>query len=108
MTLNRAGNIGNQVTLVAGSSTSVQNDNNAAGTTVVEATVLGSPTSNVSILNDGSGWICLLAYHTFTKAFQWFSSRTTRLELPRAHLLPNADGNLKVDGQLQCADPPPP
>ncbi len=103
MTLNRAGNIGNQVTLVAGSSTSVQNDNNAAGTTVVEATVLGSPTSNVSILNDGSGWFGMWVNPTFTKVFQWFSSGTTVLKLAAANLLTEILGNLKVDGTTELA-----
>lgn len=101
LSLNRANNLGNQVTIVSGSSTSVQNDNNAAGTTVVEATVLGSPSSNVEIFNDGSGWFGRWVNPSFTKIFQWFSAGTTALQLAATGLLTEILGNLKVDGTTE-------
>ncbi len=100
MALNRAGNIGNQVTTTVGSATSVQNDNNAAGTVFVEATVLGSPSSNVSMAVDGSGWFGRWVNPTFTKVFQWFSSGTTALILGAAGLLTHILGSLTVDQNL--------
>lgn len=101
MALNRAGNIGNQVTLVAGSSTSVQNDNNAVGTTVVEATVLTSPSSNVEIFNDGSGFFARWVNPTYTKILQWFSSGATAIQIGAASLLAEVLGNFKVDGTTE-------
>jgi hypothetical protein len=98
LSLNRANNLGNQVTVVSGSSTNVQNDNNAAGTSVVESTVLGSPSSNTEIFNDGSGWFGRWVNPTFTKIFQWFSVGSTALQLAAAGLLTEVLGNLKVDG----------
>jgi len=100
MVLNRAGNIGNQVSFVSGSSTDVQNDNNAAGTSVVEATVLGSPTSNIKQFNDGSGWFGRWVNPTFTKVFQWFSAGATALQLGAVGLLTEVLGALKVDGNV--------
>lgn len=100
MVLNRAGNIGNPVSFVSGSSTSVQNDNNAAGTQFVEATVLGSPTSNEVHFNDGSGWIGRWINPTFTKVFQWFSAGATALQLGATGLLTEILGGAKVDQNL--------
>jgi hypothetical protein len=99
MVLNRAGNIGNAITTVSGSSTSVQNDNNAVGTSVVEATTLGSPTSNVSIDNSGSGWFGVWNNPVFTKIFQWFLVGTTALKLGAVgNFLTQVLGNFQVDG----------
>lgn len=98
LSLNRAGNIGNQVSLVSGSSTSVQNDNNAVGTSTVEATTLGSPSSNIELYNDGSGWFGRWVNPTFTKIFQLFSAGTTAIQLAASGLLTEILGNLKVDG----------
>jgi len=99
MNLNRTGNIGNQVTTAVGSSTSVQNDNNASGTEFIEATVLGSPTSNEAHFNDGSGWLGRWNNPTFTKIFQWFSTGTTALKLGAVgSFLVEVLGNLQVDG----------
>lgn len=98
MNLNRTGNVGNQVSTIVGSSTNVQNDNNASGTSVVEATVLGSPTSNIQMYNDGSGWLGKWVNPTFTKIFQWFSSGSTALKLAASGLLTQILGNLQVDG----------
>lgn len=103
MALNRAGNLGNQVTIVAGSSTSVQNDNNAATTEFIEATVLGSPSSNEAHFVDGSGWIGRWINPTFTKILQWFSSGTTALQFAAAGLLTEVLGNFKVDGSTELA-----
>jgi len=99
--LNRTGNVGNQVTTAVGSATSVQNDNNAAGTEFVEATVLGSPSSNTAMFNDGSGWLGRWNNPTFTKIFQWFSSGTTALQLGASAFLSEFLGNLKVDGTTE-------
>jgi hypothetical protein len=96
--LNRTGNIGNQVTTVVGSSTSVQNDNNASGTQFVESTVLGSPSSNTLMNNDGSGWFGRWVNPTFTKFFQWFSTGATALKLGAVGLLTEILGNIQVDG----------
>jgi hypothetical protein len=98
--LNRAGNVGNPVSFVSGSSTSVQNDNNASGTQVVEMTVLGSPSSNEVHNNDGSGWIGRWINPTFTKMFQWFSAGTTALQLGATGLLTEILGTFKVDQTL--------
>lgn len=98
LSLNRANNLGNQVTIVSGSSTSVQNDNNASGTEFIEATVLGSPSSNEAHFNDGSGWIARWINPTFTKIFQWFSVGTTAIQLAASGLLTEVLGNFKVDG----------
>ena len=46
--LQRANNIGNKVTTVGGTATSIQNDGNAASTSLVEATPTTDPTSAVS------------------------------------------------------------
>jgi hypothetical protein len=100
MVLNRTGNIGNAVNFVAGSSTSVQNDNNATGTSVVEATTLGSPTSNVSIDNSGTGWIGRWNNPTFTKIFQWFLAGGTAIKLAATGLLTEVLGGLTVDQNL--------
>lgn len=96
--LNRTGNIGNNVSLNVGNSTSVSNDNNASGTEFIEATVLGSPSSNEAHFNDGSGWIGRWVNPTFTKVFQWFSAGSTALQLGAVALLTEILGNLKVDG----------
>lgn len=98
MNLNRTGNIGNQVSTVSGSSTSVQNDNNVAGTEFIEATVLGSPSSNEAHFVDGSGWLGRWNNPTFTKVLQWFSSGTTALQLGAVAYLTQVLGNLQVDG----------
>lgn len=98
--LNRAGNIGNAVNFVSGVSTGVQNDNNAAGTQFIEATVLGSPSSNEVHTVDGAGWIGRWINPTFTKTFQWFSSGATALMLGAAGLLTEILGGLKVDQTL--------
>jgi hypothetical protein len=100
MNLNRTGNIGNQVTTVSGSSTSVQNDNNPAATEFIEATVLGSPTSNEAHFVDGSGWIGRWVNPTFTKVFQWFSAGATALQLGATGLLTEILGGAKVDQNL--------
>ena len=49
----RQTNVGNMVTTVGGGSSFVQNDSNAAGTSIVESTVLGDSGSAVSLTNDG-------------------------------------------------------
>lgn len=98
--LNRAGNVGNPVSFVSGSSTSVQNDNNVAGTEFIEATVLGSPSSNEAHFVDGSGWIGRWINPTFTKVFQWFSAGATALQLGAAGLLTEVLGGAKVDQNL--------
>lgn len=99
--LNRTGNVGNQVTTAVGSATSVQNDNNGATTEFIEATVLGSPSSNEAHFVDGSGWLGRWNNPTFTKIFQWFSSGTTALQLGAAAFLSEFLGNLKVDGTTE-------
>ncbi len=100
--LNRAGNVGNPVSFVSGSSTSVQNDNNASGTEFIEATVLSSPTSNESHKVDGSGWIGRWNNPTFTKILQWFSSGTTALQLGAiGNFLTEVLGNFKVNGTTE-------
>lgn len=53
ISLTRQTNIGNTVNTVSGSSSSVQNDNNIAGTSVVESTVSGDSASAVSLTNSG-------------------------------------------------------
>lgn len=98
--LNRAGNIGNAVNFVSGVSTGVQNDNNAAGTQFIEATVLGSPSSNEVHTVDGAGWIGRWINPTFTKTFQWFATGATALMLGAAGLITEILGNLLVDGVI--------
>src|SRR6266496_2484641 len=49
----RQTNIGNAVNTTGGTATSIQNDANAAGTSIVEATVTGDSGSAVSLTNDG-------------------------------------------------------
>src|SRR6266536_531933 len=49
----RQTNVGNMVTTVGGGSSFVQNDSNAAGTSIVESTVSGDAGSAVSLTNDG-------------------------------------------------------
>lgn len=99
--LNRAGNVGNAVNFVSGSATSVQNDNNAAGTQVVEMSVLGSPTANDIHFNDGSGWMGRWINPIFTKTFQWFSAGATALQLGATGLLTEVLGSFKVDGTTE-------
>lgn len=54
ISLNRSTTIGGTVSTAMGGSTSLQNDGNAAGTQIVEATVSGDPSSAVSLKNDGT------------------------------------------------------
>lgn len=54
MALPRITNVGNNVNTVGGTSTAIQNDNNAVGTSIVEATVKSDGSSAVSITNDGN------------------------------------------------------
>lgn len=55
--LNRWNNIGNPVSTVGGIATSVQNDGNPPGTSVLESTPLGSPNTMASISADGTGFM---------------------------------------------------
>lgn len=48
----RQANVGNVLNTVGGSGTSIQNDNNLAGTSIVEATVAGDGASAVTLTND--------------------------------------------------------
>jgi hypothetical protein len=48
----RQTNIGNSVNTVGGSANNIQNDNNVAGTSIVESTVSGDGASAVSLTND--------------------------------------------------------
>src|SRR5579859_6065667 len=60
LALIRQTNVGNQGTVTATAATSIQNDSNAAGTSVLEATVTGQITSNVSITNDAIARLALV------------------------------------------------
>jgi hypothetical protein len=51
--LSRLTNVGNVINTVGGVASSVQNDNNPSGTSVVEATVQGDSASAVSLVNNG-------------------------------------------------------
>jgi hypothetical protein len=54
MALSRQSNVGNTVNTTGGTATSIQNDGNVAGTSVVEATVSGDGTSAVELQNNGN------------------------------------------------------
>ena len=62
--------VGNTVDVTVPTSTSLQNDNNTAGTVFIESTESGSPTSNVSVNNSGDMWIGEWTGGVFTKNFQ--------------------------------------
>lgn len=62
MTLSRQTNVGNASTVTSAAS-SVQNDGNVAGTSVVEATVAGDPNSAVQITNAGIVTFGSAAHH---------------------------------------------
>jgi hypothetical protein len=52
ISLPRTINTGNTVATTGGTATAIQNDNNAAGTSIIEATVTGDGSSAVSLTND--------------------------------------------------------
>jgi hypothetical protein len=93
--------LGNNVNVNLPTSTNLQNDNNVTGTQIIESTVSGSPSSNVSVYNDGSGWFGRWNTPTFTKVLQWFSSGATGVMLGAVGFLTEVLGNLKVDGTLE-------
>lgn len=91
MALTRQANIGNQVNTVGGSATNVQNDNNAAGTSVVEATVLGDASSAVSLTNQGH-----LALGTNA------NNGTLAITGLHGNVSVDANGALTVDFHINC------
>ena len=93
--------LGNTVSVALPQSSSVINDNNVSGTQVVESTVSGSPSSNILMNNDGSGWLGRWNTPNFTKIIQWFSSGATGVLLGAIGFLTEVLGNLKVDGTLE-------
>src|SRR5271157_2456368 len=100
LVLNRATNVGNSVTTTGGGSTGLQYDNGPANTVFIESTVVGSPSSNVSVDNSGSGWLGRWVTPTFTKVFQWFGAGATALKLGATGLLTEVLGALKIDQTL--------
>lgn len=91
--------VGNQVSTTT--NPSVQNDGNAAGTSVVEATQSGNTGgSNVSLLNDGTFTLAQWASSTLTKLLQVIPGAATALKLGSAATTVETLGNAQVDGAL--------
>lgn len=85
------------VTNVA-TATSIQNDNNGAGTSIIEATVTGSPQSNVAVDNSGNVTIGEWTGAVFTKNLQVFANATPSVKLGAVGHTTEVLGGLTVDG----------
>jgi hypothetical protein len=93
--LNRQLNIGNPLTL-SSSATSVQNDGNIAATSVVEATQISGPASNIEILNDGSFKANEYIAGILTQLFRIIPGNATPIQLAAADRLTQVLGGLQV------------
>lgn len=96
--MSRWNNIGNPVQSIMGGSTSVQNDNNVSGTSVIESTQIGAPGSNLSFLNNGSSFIAEWIGSVYTKLWQVLPGATNALLLGAASRVVEVLGNLQIDG----------
>lgn len=95
--LTRLSNVGNTVTTAMGGSTTLQNDNNADDTQVIEMQVTGSPQSTGRWGNNGNFFIKQYISGVLTTLFQVIENaatcvllgatgKTTEIEIGRAHV----------------------
>lgn len=97
MALSRANNIGNTVSTNMGSATSLQNDNNADDTQVIEMQVTGSPSSTVRMGNNGNFFIKQYISGVLTTLFQVIENAATCLKLGATGKTTEVVGSLTVD-----------
>jgi hypothetical protein len=93
--LNRQSNIGNPLTLTTAAD-SVANDGNIAGTSIVEATQISGPASNVSIDNTGAATFREYIAGVLTQLFRIIPGNATPIELAAADRLTQVLGGLQV------------
>lgn len=99
MALVRQASIGNTVSTVGGAANSIQNDANAGGTSIMEATVSGQAVSTVSLTNDG---LMALAVIVAAAIVQILKTNTMDplLQLGAANHIVEVLGQLQVDQNL--------
>lgn len=98
----RSSNVGNSIPVTTNVS-NIANDGNPAGTSVVEATQSGAPSSNVSLLNDGTFSLAQYVAGVLTKLLQVIvnqSGANPSIKLAAAGLLVEVLGALQVDQAL--------
>lgn len=100
LALVRNTNVGNTVNTALGSSTSVQNDNNVSGTSVVEATKSGSSASNLFADNAGNFYLAQFVSNVYTKIFQVVANGASIVIMGATGLLSEVLGSLKIDQSL--------
>lgn len=94
-------NVGNTLTVSQGAFQVLQNDGNASGTTIAEATVTGSPGSNVIIQNQGLIQVLQWIGGVLTQIFKTDPGAASVIKLANTGLLAEVLGNLKVDGATE-------
>ena len=103
LALSRNTNVGNNVNTVGGTSSAIQNDNNPAGTSILESTPSGQGASALSLTNDGIALLKILiggVYH------QWLKTQTAGnpLQIGQAGDIVEVLGKLLID-QIATAGP---
>jgi fibronectin-binding autotransporter adhesin len=94
-------NVGNTLTVSQGAFQVLQNDGNASGTVIAEATVTGSPGSNVIIQNQGLIQILQWIGGALTQIFKTDPGAASVIKFANTGLLAEVLGNLKVDGTTE-------
>ncbi|HWS82811.1 MAG TPA: hypothetical protein VN207_00980 [Ktedonobacteraceae bacterium] len=92
--------IPNTVSTAMGGSTTWQNDNNISGTQVGEATVAGSPGSNIIIQNQGLVEVLQWIGGVLTQIFKTDPGAASVVKLGNTNLTTEALGNMTVDQVL--------
>ncbi len=96
-------NVGNTVSVSQGAFQVLQNDGNASGTVFAEATVQGSPGSNVIMQNQGLLEVLQWVGGVLTQIFKTDPGAASVIKLANTGLLAEVLGNLKVDGTTELA-----
>lgn len=97
----RQTNIGNSVTTNVGSTTSLKNDGNLPGTSIIEATPSDAGTSTWSADNSGNLLIKGDNAGVLTTLLQLIAGASPAVKLAAAAVLTEALGNMKVDGTFE-------